>query len=393
MPANRPTPKKSEAKKPASTKAVKAVAPRSDDAPRKARQFPVHSLETALVVIKAIGEAGAGKQMDRLLLAKAIGRTPASSEYKLLLSSSLKYGLTEGTEKADFIVPTQLGLRFLKPTSDEEQAAALRQAALAPPLLMRILQHYDRNRLPQPEFLKHALERSFSVPAEHTQDLVELLTANARFVGFLEDISGSLYIRLAGATPPALSNSAEDTVTDDEILAPSSPPAAPLAVSLPATHTATVPQAEDSRVPKQIFIAHGKQRQPLEQLQKVLDKFKIPYKVAVEEANAGRPISQKVAGLMETCTAAIFIFTKDEEFTDKAGDVVWRPSENVIYELGAAAVLYGTKIIIFKEDGVKFATDFQDLGYITFSPGEIPSKALDLLQELIALEFIKVMPI
>ena len=47
--------------------------------------------------------------------------------------------------------------------------------------------------------------------------------------------------------------------------------------------------------PKKVFIAHGKNRTPLDQLKKVLDQFKVKYAVAVDEAHKGRPISAKVA--------------------------------------------------------------------------------------------------
>ena len=43
-----------------------------------------------------------------------------------------------------------------------------------------------------------------------------------------------------------------------------------------------------------IFLAHGKNKKPVEQLKKILEQFKIPYKVAVEEPNLGRPIGNKV---------------------------------------------------------------------------------------------------
>jgi predicted nucleotide-binding protein len=96
--------------------------------------------------------------------------------------------------------------------------------------------------------------------------------------------------------------------------------------------------------PKKVFIAHGKNRTPLEQLKKALDQFKVKYAVAVDEPNRGRPISKKVADLMEDeCSSGIFIFTADERFLRETGDgtteEVWRPSENVVYELGAASIL------------------------------------------------------
>jgi predicted nucleotide-binding protein len=140
-------------------------------------------------------------------------------------------------------------------------------------------------------------------------------------------------------------------------------------------------------------VAHGKNRRPLETLKKILNEFKIPYKVAVDEANAGRPISSKVAELMRDCSAGVFIFTKDEEFFRRSKDEthveVWRPSENVVYELGAASILWERKIIILREEGVNFPSDFSDLGYITFTDGALESKALELLKELVALQLVR----
>jgi predicted nucleotide-binding protein len=97
---------------------------------------------------------------------------------------------------------------------------------------------------------------------------------------------------------------------------------------------------------------------------------------------------------MNECSAGIFIFTKDEKFFREAKDgehqEVWRPSENVVYELGAANILWERKIIIVREEGVNFPSDFSDLGYITFKDGQVASKALEIVKELIALELVRV---
>ena len=73
------------------------------------RPFPTHTLEQALFVPRTLQDANNGRPMNRLLLANAMGRTPASSEFKLLLSSSIKYGLTTGNEKSETIALTELG--------------------------------------------------------------------------------------------------------------------------------------------------------------------------------------------------------------------------------------------------------------------------------------------
>jgi predicted nucleotide-binding protein len=147
--------------------------------------------------------------------------------------------------------------------------------------------------------------------------------------------------------------------------------------------------------PKKVFIAHGKNRVPLEQLKKALDQFKVKYAVAVDEPNRGRPISKKVAELMEDeCSSGVSIFTADERFLrekeDGTTEEVWRPSENVVFELGAASILYDTRIVIFKEKGVTFPSDFSDMGYIEFEKDQLVAEIGNLFSELIALDILEV---
>lgn len=139
-----------------------------------------------------------------------------------------------------------------------------------------------------------------------------------------------------------------------------------------------------------IFIAHGKNKKPLEQLKKILGQFKIPFKVAIDEPNLGRPISGKVREIMDSCNCAILIFTADEEFQNKEGNTIWKPSENVVYELGAAAYLYDNKIVIMKEEAVDFPSNFKDIGYISFEKDLLEARMMDILQELIGFGIVKI---
>lgn len=139
-----------------------------------------------------------------------------------------------------------------------------------------------------------------------------------------------------------------------------------------------------------IFIAHGKNKKPLDQLKKILDQFKIRYRVAIDEPNLGRPISGKVREIMKACNCAILIFTADEEFRDSEGQVIWRPSENVVYELGATGYLYDNRVVIIKEDTVTFPSNFRDLGYIAFEKDQLEAKTMDILKELIGFGIVKV---
>lgn len=148
--------------------------------------------------------------------------------------------------------------------------------------------------------------------------------------------------------------------------------------------------ATQAELGRGIFIAHGKNKKPLEQLKKILDQFHLPYKVAVDEPNLGRPISGKVREIMKACNCAILIFTADEQFQDKTGNTVWRPSENVVYELGATGYLYDRRIVILKEDKVTFPSNFSDLGYISFEAEQLEAKAMDVLKELIGFGIVRI---
>ncbi|MHA1345330.1 MAG: TIR domain-containing protein [Candidatus Heimdallarchaeaceae archaeon] len=145
----------------------------------------------------------------------------------------------------------------------------------------------------------------------------------------------------------------------------------------------------DKRKPNQIFVVHGKNRKPVEQLKVILDKFKIPYKIAIDEPHKGRPISKKVEDLMRVCTSAIIIFTADEKYLNEEGTEIWRPSDNAVYELGAASILYD-KIVILKEKSVTLGSDFSDIGYISFEKDQVEAKAMELMMEFIGLGFVQV---
>jgi predicted nucleotide-binding protein len=178
--------------------------------------------------------------------------------------------------------------------------------------------------------------------------------------------------------------SVDELEEEEEVRKPSGTPSRDVQTNIPKA------AAPPNQLGQAIFVAHGKNKTALGQLKKILEQFKIPYKVAIDEPHLGRPIGTKVKETMQGCNCAILIFTADEEFHDKSGKTVWRPSENVVFELGASGYLYGTRIVIMKEEGVNFPTNFSDLGYISFSKDQLEAKAMDVLKELIGLGIVKV---
>lgn len=332
------------------------------------RPFPRNTLEETLKVCQTIQDQNNGRPMKRLFIADHLKIKPGSTKFHFLLSSSIKYGLTKGSKLAEYISLTELGEDVAKAESTDTKLPYLREACQKISVFKKFCERYRDAKLPTEEYAKQLLKDEFGIPEEHVSECLNLILTNGRLIGIIREVAGSPYIVLEGVTP---------IVEEKEEVAEEVPPTLP---------------APEAIKEKQIFIAHGKNKIPLEQLKRILDQFKVPYMVATDEPHRGRPISQKVGDIMRSCTSAIFIFTGDEETRTSEGEVVYRPSDNVVYELGAASVLYGKNIVIFKEQDVQFASDFSDLGYIDFEKDNLEPKATELLRELIDFGLLKLTP-
>jgi predicted nucleotide-binding protein len=322
--------------------------------------------------------------MNRILLAQALGFAPAGTVFRDVVTAANKFGLIKGNYNSETLELTPLGELAARARSSEESLNALRQAMDKIPLFAKLLRHYNNNKLPGTDLLKSILERPpFSVPSAWSKEAADVFIATGRLTGVIRDVSGSPYVILAAGAPVEVETEPAGEPTIDSIEEPASQieqPPQPGSTGTPATQPST----------QQFFIAHGRDRTALSQLQSILKGLDIPYMVAEEEPNIGRPISQKIADLMRSCSAGIFIFSADEEVRDADGGTVKRPRPNVVYELGAASFQYGQRIVIFKEHGVEFPTDFRDLGYIEFEKDHLAEKSMELLRELVKLRAVRV---
>jgi hypothetical protein len=369
-------------------KVSKAAKAKAVDDGRKNRNFPKHTLQSALVLAQKIQDEMAAKPMNRLLLADALGLSPSSSNFRELLSSSYKYGLTDGTEKAENISLTGTGTGATQQSDPANRLKALRAAALAPQVFGQFFRDYANKKLPSEEMLPKILKTQYGVPSELTSECASHISANGKFVDLIREIGGSPHILIDTSTvlrEPAPPN---DEIDDGE---PKTPEIVPPAPTPEVSQPLVAPRAGIA-LPRPIFVGHGRNKAPLQQLQRLLTTFQIPHKVVVDEANLGRPISQKVKDTIDECGSAILIFTKDEKFFDADGNEIWRPSENVIHELGATSFVYGDRIVIFKEKGLNFPSNFQSIGYIEFESNDLAARTADLLKELIGFGLVKVTP-
>jgi hypothetical protein len=284
--------KKAVPAKKASKKAVpgKKAAPvkKAAAATREARirvqsDFPKRTLEEAVAVAQAIEDTNAGSPIPPTDLAIALNISPGSSDWRVLSAAAFKYGLTKGTYQAERMSLTELGSRIVAPTSSEDRVAAMFEAATRPGTFSSMYTMFRTKKIPEATFLENIVVRDMGVPRQHAPDCASVFIENMKFAGVVRTAATGEWL---GTEPIGGTRSEEDTATDEaQVLDEDESP------HLPGTLPVTIEKPRRNAV----FVGHGHNKKPLEQLEKILNEYKIPYKVAVEEANRGRPISSKVA--------------------------------------------------------------------------------------------------
>lgn len=327
-----------------------------------------------------------GNPLGAIDLATAIGKSPGSSTIRTLSAASSAYGLTGGSYKSTFTMEP-LGQAITSPTSPEEKARSLVAAALTPPVFKSVYNYYKGKKLPEKNFLVNTLVREFDVEAgKNAETFAEIFLDNMQFVGLTKATPGGEWLT---NDPEAARSATPDTSEDGVEEIPEGVQESPALEEEPPTPPTPAVAQEKKKRPNKLFVGHGRNKKPLEQLTKILRDLGIPYLVAEDEANAGRPISQKVRDTMDQCGAAILIFSADIEHFDKGQNSIWHSSENVSHELGAAAVMYDDRVILFKEQAVDLASNFSGIGYIPFEKDRLDAEMSALLRELVALRFLK----
>jgi hypothetical protein len=341
---------------------------------------PRHTIDEALRVARAIAE-NYGKQPTRpLAVAKAMGMQPTSGKFKTLTGASVAYGLTEGGSQAEVISLTAVGRRIVSPTLAGDDLVAKREAAMQPRVMREFLEKYDGSPLPPEGIGRNVLEEEMGVAQEHSKRALDMIVGTAEELTLITEINGSRYVDVSAVVP------ASDTELDEESQV--EPESDDLEDDQSDGDDADLPgtPVQPPR-PAAIFIGarKGKAR---DQLTKLLTEYGIPYKVAEDEANRARPIPTKVKETIEECGAAILVFTADEEYHDSNGNAIWKPSDNIVHELGAAGMAFADRIILFKEESVHLASNFESIGFIEFEEGQLNARVNELLRELIALKIL-----
>ena len=135
----------------------------------------------------------------------------------------------------------------------------------------------------------------------------------------------------------------------------------------PSRSTSTTPRPPGEKL--RVFIAHGHNMRVVEQVQTMLDLAGIEAEVAEEEESTAIPVPNKVLEAMRRSEAGIICVNVDE--TRRQEDGTYTVNENVLIEVGAAFVLYDTRVILLWDKRLPVPSNLQGLYRCEFEGEEI----------------------
>lgn len=338
---------------------------------------PAYSLDDALRIPNALSENYASSPTKPLNVAAALQMSPTSSAFKMLAGASIAYELTSGGYNAAEISLTDLGRRVTSPLEEGDDVVAKREALLKPRVVGEFLRKYNNSPLPPKHIAENVLV-AMDVPKERTAGVFDLILEGAEKLGLLQEIKNKKYVNLE--LPPVAGETFgggdQDTLADDELLKeePKVTPSQPEEKSVFDTKQ------------RRVFITHGKNKEFVEPIKKLLAFGELEAVVSVEKQTVSQPVPEKVMNDMRSCGAAIIHV--EDELTLIDGNakehVVLNP--NVLIEIGAAMALYGKRFILLVKDGVKLPSNLQGLFEVRYQgdslDGDVTIRLLEAINEM-----------
>ncbi len=311
---------------------------------RPVRTFPKHFLEEVLVIARAVQDRNGGNPMKRILVADSIKRKPTSPEFRDLLSSSFKYGLTLGTEKAENISLTNLGQEITRPLNPEMEFKAKIKAVRHPEIFNKIYSNFKDKKFKIDTFFENQLEKQFNVPREYVKEVSKLLEKNGEYAEIIKDISGS---------PHLIFDELASTKKIEEKYVEEIPEEINYGEEKPEE------QIENKQI--KVFISHGKNKKILGQIKTMLEFGNFIPVIAEQQETTAIPVPEKIMKSMRECDSAIINISADEMIKDEEGNEGYKINENVLIEVGSAFVLYDTKVILLVDKRIHLPSNLQGI--------------------------------
>lgn len=318
-------------------------------------EFPKDSFQEALTVAQAIEDKNSGNPLPPQEVAIALGKSPGSSAFRILLSSSNKYGLTTGSYNTPRITITSLGKDIVEPKEDESRKSAITNSVFKSESFSKIFEYYKGKKVPEKSFFENTLVRDFEIPKKQAGVFVDIFMTNIKYLGLVRNTTTGPWFA-SGIAASAL----EKQKTVPENKEPTEEVESTTGEENPSFLGEEMsPQRETT--PQKVFISHGHNQDVVKQLKELLTFGKFIPVVAEENNTTSIPVPEKVLKDMNDCFAGIIHVEDEQKMIDQAGKEHTVLNQNVLIEIGAALALYGKNTILLVEKGTQLPSNLQGL--------------------------------
>ena len=143
------------------------------------------------------------------------------------------------------------------------------------------------------------------------------------------------------------------------------------------------PREIDSQRTRRVFITHGKNKQFVDPIKKLLSFGEMEAVLSVEKQSVSQPVPEKVMNDMRSCGAAIIHVEDEQKLMDSEANEQIVLNPNVLIEIGAAMALYGKRFILLVKSGVNLPSNLQGLFEVRYEGETLDGTATIKLLEAI----------
>ncbi len=254
--------------------------------------IPRVSLEEALRIPYAIYENYGENATPPLKVAQALELAPKSSHFRTIAGAAVAYGVTIGGPNAAQIEISALGFRIVKPLKENDDLIAKREAFLTPLIISNFLRQYDNAPFPRQDIAINVLDE-MGVPKSRVQEVFDLIIQGAESLGFFTEIKGKRYVTVTSFGAKKTSETTDITQQETKIskkdIAVKNDTTTENITKESNTHTTKKPE----RI-KRVFVTHGKNREFIGPIKKLLSFGEFDPVVATEKESVSIPVPEKV---------------------------------------------------------------------------------------------------
>ena len=234
------------------------------------KDVPSMTLDKSLKLARAIVENYASKPVTPLQAARAMDILPTSSGFRMLCGASVAYGLTVGGYNVDKIELQPLALRILKPKKENDDIKAKVEAFLSPRVIKEFIEKYNGSPIPKDTIAKNVLEE-LGVPSDKLDYVFSIIIEEGERLGIISNLKDKKYVEIPTTSEDfhkanesntsTISNENEENTGSGKIEDD---------VKINNNTSENEKTESDQARLKRVFITHGKNRDFIEPIKKLL---------------------------------------------------------------------------------------------------------------------------